>query len=203
MDYSSYKESRDMTWKELINNNINSLPIKINTICKNRGISLISYSKGADLIRYINNGEKYVSNDGFSIGNKIFYNEKCSAERTRFTIAHELGHIMLGHTQSPALINREISPDDSPLETAANVFASRLLAPACVLWGIGVTDYHQIQALCSISETAARFRMERIDQLYEREQEFLKRYDKSCFLISPLERQVYEMFAEYIAAHKL
>ncbi len=203
MDYSGYKDSRDMSWKVLIDNDVNSLPVRISDICKNMGISLINFSKVSDLIRYMDTNEDHTDDDGFSIGNKIFYNNNCSVERRRFTIAHELGHIMLGHTQIANLANKEISPNDNPLETAANVFASRLLAPACVLWGIGVTNYRQIQALCNISEAAAKFRMERMQQLYNREKEFLQKRGKSCFLLSPLERKVFEQFSAYIFANKL
>ena len=124
----------------------------------------------------------------------------CRAERQRFTIAHELGHIMLHH--SGKLKNREPADGDATVEQAANVFASRLLAPACVLWGCGVHTPEQIAALCSISLPAARFRAARMAELYERERAFLMTRGRSCFLLSPLERQVYEAFADYIAAHR-
>ena len=60
----------------------------------------------------------------------------------------------------------------------------------------------QIAALCSISLPAARFRAARMAELYERERAFLMTRGRSCFLLSPLERQVYEAFADYIAAHR-
>ena len=198
MNYSKYKESRDMTWEELKKNNISALPVKISDICKNRGIKVVSYKNGMDFIKSINALDRVISNDGFSVGNIIFFNSAQSVERQRFTVAHELGHIVLGHTLNGQLVNREISPNDNPIETAANVFASRILAPACVLWGIGVTDYKQIQELCNISSTAAKFRMERLQTLYDREREFLKTRGKSCFLLSPLERKVYKQFEDFI-----
>lgn len=107
---------------------------------------------------------------------------------------------MLHH--SGRLKNREPADGDAAVEQAANVFASRLLAPACVLWGCGVHTPEQIAALCSISLPAARFRAARMAELYERERAFLMTRGRSCFLLSPLERQVYEAFADYIAAHR-
>ena len=107
---------------------------------------------------------------------------------------------MLHH--SGRLKNREPADGDAAVEQAANVFASRLLAPACVLWGCGVHTPEQIAELCSISLPAARFRAARMAELYEREQDFLMTRGRSCFLLSPLERQVYEAFADYIAAHR-
>lgn len=77
---------------------------------------------------------------------------------------------MLHH--SGKLKNHEPADGDATVEQAANVFASRLLAPACVLWGCGVHTPEQIAALCSISLPAARFRAARMAELYEREQDF-------------------------------
>ena len=121
--------------------------------------------------------------------------------RQRFTIAHELGHILLHGGNG--LYNREPSESDNPIEQEANIFASRLLAPACVLWGLGVTSAQQISELCNISLQSAEFRMRRMNELYEREKRFLNMYNKSCFLISELERKVYRQFSEYIQQNHL
>ncbi len=53
------------------------------------------------------------------------------------SLAHELGHCLMHNGNG--LYNHEPSETDNPIEQEANVFASRILAPACVLWGIGVT----------------------------------------------------------------
>ena len=90
------------------------------------------------------------------------------------------------------MLNREPSLEDDPLEQAANVFASRLLAPACVLWGCNMQSAAEIAQLCGISQTAAEFRWERLQLLYQR----------GKFLTSPLERQVYAQFRPYIDAHR-
>lgn len=112
--------------------------------------------------------------------------------RQRFTAAHELGHILLGHVGEKNLVNREPSPSDSPIEKEANVFASRLLAPACVLWGCGVRSAEDIMELCGISRLAAEFRWQRLQALRGRE----------LFLTSQLERQVYERFEPFIKEHR-
>ena len=104
--------------------------------------------------------------------------------------------------RSGRLKNSAPADGDAAVEQAANVFASRLLAPACVLWGCGVHTPEQIAELCSISLPAARFRAARMAELYDREQDFLMTRGRSCFLLSPLERQVYAAFADYIAAHR-
>lgn len=201
MQYQNYQKSRDLVWRVLIKQNISSLPVKVGDICKAMHIRVISYGTGRE---HINNFDIYArpeSNDGFTYQNTIFYNEQCTVARQRFTVAHELGHILLHNGNG--LYNREPQVKDNPIEQEANVFASRLLAPACVLWGLGVTNAEQIAELCNISMQSAKFRMERLNKLYGREKEFRQKYGRSCFLLSPAERAVYEQFREYISEHRL
>ena len=184
MNYKDYKTARDKTWKLLIDLGISELPIRPGAICKSLGIA----------VRF---GDLPPDNDGISFfaGDKpvIVVSKGVPIPRQRFTVAHELGHILLGHVGEYKFVNREPDPSDNPIEQAANVFASRLLAPACVLWGCGATSAEQIARLCDISLKAAQFRAERMAILYQRNK----------FLVSPLERDVYKQFAEYIETHKL
>ncbi len=184
MLYNEYKVSRDLAWEVLINEHITELPISISAICKNMGISIRLYEAEEDNSGYslIINGKAY-----------IFINKNHSAERQRFTAAHELGHILLGHVGKYELVNREPNASDNPIEQAANVFASRLLAPACVLWGCNISSADNIARHCKISRQAAEFRAERMQLLYKR----------NAFLKSPLERKVYENFKLYIEKNKL
>ena len=195
----NYKNSRNLAWQILIANNICGLPVKVSSICKSMNIPLISYKNGSEIIKKYNL-ERNCDDDGFTFANAIFYNDECYANRQRFTVAHELGHILLhsGH----GLYNREPSANDNPEEHEANIFASRLLAPACVLWALNIHSADEISKICNISLMSAQFRMERLEKLYQREKEFLAKYNKSCFLQSPLERQVYENFRPYIQNYK-
>ena len=207
--YYNYKHARDMVWEFLIRENVSELPIKISVLCKNSGAKILSYSNNVRVLQDLNLFEHSQKTDGFTICHKdkyiIFYIDICSTPRIRFTLAHELGHIFLGHIypNTATLINREPSPHDDPLEQEANVFASRLLAPACVLWGLRVTTAKQIMELCDISQTAAEFRAERMRILYERDRQFHATRGKGCFLLSPLERQVYKQFKPYIDRNRL
>lgn len=68
---------------------------------------------------------------GFSIGtSNIIYNSSHPRTRTRFTLAHELGHILLGHNSSSRIISFEST---NPEDILANEFAAELLAPLSML----------------------------------------------------------------------
>lgn len=184
MEYEKYKASRDLSWQILLDMEICRFPVKISDICRKLGVGIKIY-------------QSQNHNDGFTTSVKgktvIFVNGKCNIGRQRFTAAHELGHILNGHVGKYKLVNREPSKTDNPIEQEANVFASRLLAPACVLWGCNVQSAEDIMRLCDISHQAAEYRMERMRLLYER----------GKFLTSSLEREVYKQFSDYIKANKL
>ena len=183
MNYKDYQNARDSVWRLLIDLGISELPINTVKVCAELGINLHSYEptdESAGMSCYINGVHH------------VFVSSAVSPERRRFTIAHEIGHIILGHVGKFELINREPSPTDNPIEQEANVFASRLLSPACVLWGCNVRTAVQIQELCKISRTAAEYREERMSELYKRNR----------FLSSPLERKVYSQFETFIKQNK-
>ena len=201
MDYSKYQKSRDLSWQILLDFRIGKLPVKVSEICKSYGIRVVRYSTADQLFRQFHLTDRADTNDGFTFDNVIFYNDSQPMERQRFTVAHELGHILLHNGNG--MYNREPSVNDNPIEQEANVFASRLLAPACVLWGLGVTTAQQISNLCNISMQSAEFRMERMKLLYARESEHLEKYGRSCFLLSQKEQAVYNQFLSYIKENKL
>lgn len=179
MDYKRYKASRNLAWQILLNEGVRELPVKIGPLCKQMGIPVRYYTPtdGNDGISTIIDGRAV-----------ILVSDRCIPTRQRFTAAHELGHILLGHVGQYQLANREPSKCDNPIEQEANVFASRLLAPACVLWALDARTPEQIASLCQISYQAAAFRAERMALLYKRDK----------FLSSPLEQEVYLQFSDFI-----
>lgn len=96
-----------------------SIPINPISIINHLDIKLIKYSELPiiDIVKAIETSE-----DGFCGLIKgewvIFYNDTLPINRVRFTLMHELGHIVLGHTAS-----------DRESERQANLFASMMLMP--------------------------------------------------------------------------
>lgn len=194
MNYQNYQQARDAAWRILIDCRVRKLPVSVNAICKHLGIRLYTYENAARAIQNRGLSEIVSQTDGLSFYSDetpiILFNQTLLPTRNRFTIAHEIGHIVLGHVNPGQATsrNREPAPDDDLAETAANQFAARLLAPACVLWGLNLHTPEEISKVCGISLTAARFRAERMEILYRR----------GKFLTSPLERQLYEQFSDFI-----
>lgn len=172
MNYTKYKYSRNLSWEILIQENITELPIKLAPLCRQMGIRIIRYADIPGFAERDKDGCSAVINGQYC----ILYDETLSNTRKRFTIAHELGHVIMKHSGLP---------DD---ETEANIFASRLLMPACVLHECGVKSAADIMELCDVSRTAAEIRFERLTVLRQR----------GKFYTHPLERKVYEQFKGYI-----
>ena len=194
MNHDDYKRARDLSWRVLLDTGTRELPVKVSKICGAYGVTLRSYQAGEPLIQALGLTAQCDVSDGFTVrsGGRcyVFYNAEQAPGRVRFTIAHELGHVLLGHLGEGehTVYNREPSPEDAPEEHTANVFASRLLAPACVLHALGAVTPEQIAAVCDISLSAARFRAGRMGVLEQR----------GKYGASPLERQVLAQFQPYI-----
>lgn len=120
---------------------ITDFPIDLNHIIDSYGIQLYEYSTcGRELCL------KY-SEDSFSFGSKIFYDERMYSKRIRFSIAHEIGHIMLNHTRLEE--NKRIEEEE------ADRFAACLLIPIVAVARI---DYISVEILMQhfdISKQAA------------------------------------------------
>lgn len=90
----------------------------------------------------------------------IVYDAESPERRLRWTIAHELGHILLGHLteyEDTALHLGGLSESAyQVLEVEAHWFAGILLAPHALLAAYGITDRWDIERLCHISDEAAR-----------------------------------------------
>lgn len=94
----------------------------------------------------------------------IFYDGRVTPpERIRFSIAHELGHIVLKHISVNEKLPRQARMNCSPLETEANSFAAELLAPQGLLYATGLYPYPwKIKEVFGVSYSMAKARSERL-----------------------------------------
>lgn len=97
-----------------------------------------------------------VSNDSYI----IFYNDDTSLkipQRIRFTLGHELGHILLGHFNNYEgfLPRNGFGVVDSELESEADIFSSEILCPTCLT----STEWSQefVEKLFDVSGSVAKY----------------------------------------------
>lgn len=183
--YHDYKIARNKAWETLIKCNITSLPINLATIARLNNITILKYS----------DSKQNLTGDGFSLNvnnvNVIYYNDKKPKARIRFTLAHELGHCLLGHLKFGKTYNRNSEKDFDGMdiyEMQANVFARDILMPATVLHSLDIKSFEDISRICNVSEQSAKIRYERLLELEKR----------NMFNRHPLEKQVYKQFQKYI-----
>lgn len=123
----------------------------------------------------------YLPGEGFYI---VFYNSAAEPQgRINWTIAHEIGHILMGHYTHG-------ETDEPDAEREADHFAKLLLCHPLLLEKCGIRDKDGIQQLCGISGVAAANR--------ERE---LKSGSFSC-AYNKWDKLTEELFADFISKKK-
>lgn len=171
MNYEIYKTARNTSWKFLIQQNVTSLPVNLKKIVSEMGIII---KKDSGLLDSNENG-RIINNNG----QLVIIVRDISTAQNRYTIMHEIGHIVFGHADG---ITNDVD------EYTVERFAIYVLATACVLWGLDLHSAEDIANVCNISITSAQRRAERMRILY----------DRNMFLSHPLERQVFEQFRDFI-----
>lgn len=126
--YESIKNDVANLYKRL---NITRLPIDPFEICKRMNIKLVKYSD------YDEETQKeliHIQPQGFNVdGLIIYYNDMQISQKVKFTILHEIGHIIRGH--------KEYSP---LAEAEAEWFAAYAIAPPPVINLFKVSDFTDI-----------------------------------------------------------
>lgn len=145
------EQIRGIASKTLLEAGVRRLPVRIGMVAQRLGISLFTYQRyaqvaGCDLsdvaMRYGCDG--FTQRIGGHTG--VFYYPDGNLRRMRWTIAHELGHILLGHMEG-------YSEEDA--DEQADAMAAELLCPSAVLAARVCYYPQEISRLCDISFTAA------------------------------------------------
>ncbi len=181
--YGIYKNVRTAAWECLMAFSDGTLPVSVTDVAAAAGIRIIKNSS-VNLLEIGEDSASIYSDEQWF----VVYNDELAHSRCRFIIAHEMGHIFLGHGLSVSLGSGDIRTNDSCLEREADMFAARLLQPACVLYALDLHSADEIAELCDVSYETAHQRAVRMKELYRR----------SKFLCSDYERSVYEKFKPYI-----
>lgn len=185
MIYGKYKGVRNASWQAIIDFGITKLPVGLIGIAKQANILVVKNS----LAKRLKPNERGISiYDGQWI---IVYDDTQSSAVSRFTIAHEFGHIFLGHRLKNGYYARTFEKRNEE-EQEADMFAARLLAPACILHEIKALTAEEIMKVCNISSAAAKIRAERMEILEQRNKYYLH----------PLERQVRQQFEDFIQKNR-
>lgn len=126
-----------MAYRVLLARQVHAVPVDpLPMLRACRRLSVMSYDEAAELLdlpsdafaRRCSEAEAFVLRDdrGRSV---LVYRQDGNPARLRFTLAHELGHIVLGHQDSAPARERE-----------ADCFASHLLCPRPVLYAARRSD---------------------------------------------------------------
>lgn len=114
---------------------IHSFPVDCTDILKQLNCRVYSYSYLKEHHPALYSYCSRYSDDGLKYKDVVIYNDNHAKSRIRFTLAHEIGHIILGHTA--------LSPH---CEQQANAFAANLLAPLPLIY------YYHCQSASDISQ---------------------------------------------------
>lgn len=130
---------------------ITAYPFSIWSLLRKMGIRVFPYSSLPTLLRLL---LEHYRPDALTIyppdfnprRTLIFYNDDGrDRERIRFTLAHELGHLILMHPDT----------GESIYESEADIFANYLLAPAPLIIEYSSTDYFVVSDDFAISYSCA------------------------------------------------
>lgn len=149
-----YDEIVNIVTSLLTELNINSIPIdpfEIAALCNIGIVSYSTFSQEKQKLLFARSKEGFCFETDY--GFMILYNDKRSISRIRFTIAHELGHIMLEHSQESELAEAE-----------ANFFAKHLLAPPVLVQLIANLGVLEVSDFFSIGIEFAKYAVEQAEK---------------------------------------
>lgn len=188
MYYAIYRNIRNASWNCLLDFDIHALPVDVLSIARRSNVRVIKNSD-VNVLSDNENGKAYYDGELWI----IVYDDKKPTETARYTVAHELGHIFLGHKLIPTQYEGTSVFNAKPkAELQADMFALRLLCPACVLWALEVHSAKDMAAACRVSLDTANERAKRMNTLYKRE----------MFLTDPLEKKLLDSFSYYVEEQK-
>lgn len=166
--YNQYKDARDLVWKILTQYKIVDFPFNISRLARKMNIDVneVSYlPNGAYAVSYKSNGNAYID-----------YVPTDNVAADRFTLAHELGHILLDNFSKDGVNEYQ--------EEQANMFAARLLAPMIIVREYDPKSAAELSDIFGISLESANIRFNR----------YLEIKKRNKFLTNSLEKEYYKIY---------
>ncbi len=124
----------------LLENEIDTLPIDFNALVRlfdKLGFEVFSYRQANEVLQKLKLCDYAVNHKAFTVILSdikiVFYRDNLSTSEKIFCLAHELGHIVLGHIPDGLIGKEEHSPLSNAQEQEADRFAYAILAPMIVL----------------------------------------------------------------------
>lgn len=125
----------------------------------------------------------------------IYYNDLDykSEERIKWTLTHELGHILCGHyCENTKIFSEDLSETEYKFkESEANHFTGLLLSNPIILNKLNVRSPYDIEIYCALSAQAAKYRFDN--------------YKKWCKhkIMNSSDRYILRNFQKYLNAQQL
>lgn len=137
-----YEEIKKIVVNTFVKQDIKCVPINGFEIAAKLGVTAIPYSSLTKKARML---LLELSKDGVSIEKEddewcIYYNDKLVYGRVNYTLMHEIGHIILNHSQESDLADAE-----------ANFFAKYALAPPVLIHELGLKSPGEISNKFDVS----------------------------------------------------
>ena len=162
--YEAYRRARDAAWQTLLQLSLCTLPVDVYAAAARLGVKALPFPPEGEspLLAAL----LHSAGDAAGVSVRIrgewhVFLRPGDAAAKRFALAHELGHIVLGHASRflrPGVrafygvqnAGDVLDAPESPDDYAADIFALRLLAPACVLHAMHIDSPGDIARLCGL-----------------------------------------------------
>lgn len=141
-----YEEIKKIVVELFVKYDVKCIPISGFELVSKMGIKIISYSSFPQKTRTLLFKK---SKDGFFVENKdnefyIYYNDALNYCRINNTLLHEIGHIILNHTEESELAEAEV-----------NFFAKYALVPPILVHKLKIDNPNKIAKLFDVSIEAS------------------------------------------------
>lgn len=159
--YSQYKSAHDAAYECLTVCNVQHLPVNVADIVEYYSGKII-FDQDVKVLKPREEARLLID-DGTPT---IIIRPSVSPRRMRFSVAHELGHFLLNHPPDQGQRSRTTKKCRTDQEREADAFAAALLAPACVLISLKITDVNKAADIFRVSREAAKIRINQVKYLY-------------------------------------